>query len=70
MAKERMPWEKLGDDTLQDTIGALREGYLKRFPAPRSEKGKEAIAKQLAIWKEQRRGIVSGPKSAKRELFR
>lgn len=55
IAEELMPWVDVGPKTLKEAVGGMRAEYLKRFPDPRSEKGKEAIKKQLAIWQEQKR---------------
>jgi len=47
---ELMPWLDTGPKTVEETVAEMRRRYLKRFPDPRSKKGKEAIRKQLMKW--------------------
>ena len=53
---ELMPWADAGPKTLQEASKLMRKEYNRRFADPASEKGRAAIAKQLRIWEEQRRG--------------
>lgn len=48
---ELMPWLEIGPKTIQASMEAMRKQYLKYFADPRSEKGKEAIRKQLMRWR-------------------
>ena len=47
---ELMPWLEAGPKTIQETVEVMRKQYLKHFADPQSEKGKEAIRKQLMKW--------------------
>lgn len=64
---ELMPWANIGPRTAAERIAAMRERYVRRFADPRSEKGKKAVAKQLRIWEEQKRGRR---RARKRKLVR
>lgn len=47
---ELMPWLEVGPKTIQATVEVMRKQYLQHFADPQSEKGKEAIRKQLMKW--------------------
>ena len=58
-----LPWVDVGPKTSAEALKAMREKYLATFPDPSSEKGKAAIAKQIAIWKERKRAKSGVPVS-------
>lgn len=66
---ELMPWVPTGPKSMKEAAISMREEYIRRFSDPRSEKGRAAIAKQLAAWKEQKRGY-SWRKPSKRKHHR
>jgi len=59
IVQDLMPWVPVGPTTVKDSIAVMREQYVKHFADPQSEKGKEAIRKQLEKW---------GPSYARRFL--
>jgi hypothetical protein len=50
--RELRPWRP--EAPIRSLVDDMRKRYLERFPAPSSDKGKAAVAKQLQAWKEQR----------------
>jgi len=50
IVQELMPWVPVGPTTMKESIESMRKQYVKHFADPQSEKGKEAIRKQLEKW--------------------
>lgn len=50
LLSELLPWVPTGRQAQLIANEEMRNTYVKRFSDPRSEKGKEAIRKQLAKW--------------------
>jgi hypothetical protein len=45
-----LPWVSVGPQDKREIVADMRRRYLQRFADPQSEKGKAAIARQLAKW--------------------